>query len=134
LELDDFGLPVDLEYTPIEGTLDFLMTASPYEAGRFVLDYFTVLCDEVDVPFDDHLVEISIPVLYLSAAGGIGETGFYTTTLLGTDDVTLVNPQLRPPELIEFDIGHIDIWTADDAPALFWEPLLNWIDDHTPGH
>jgi hypothetical protein len=134
LELDDFGLPVDLEYTPLEGALDFLLTASPYESGRFVLDYFKVLCDEVDVPFDDHLAEISIPVLYLGAAGGIGETGFYATTLLGSDDVTLVNPQLRTPELIAFDIGHIDIWTADDAPALFWEPILNWIDDHTPGN
>ncbi|UCE03137.1 MAG: hypothetical protein JSW67_02785 [Candidatus Latescibacterota bacterium] len=125
------GIPVSLEYTPIEGCLDFLATASPYEPNRFVYDYFRVFCNEESLPFTAHLAEITIPVLYLGAAGGLGEGGFYTTTLLGSSDITLVNPALRPPDEIASDIGHIDLWTATDAEKIFWKPLLKWIRTHT---
>jgi len=91
-----------------------------------------ILCDEDDVEFDDHLSDITVPVLYLGAAGGIGEVGVYSTTLLGGNDITVVIPQLRPDEEILLDIGHIDMWTAENADEVFWEPLLDWLKDHTP--
>jgi pimeloyl-ACP methyl ester carboxylesterase len=134
LVFDDLGLPVDFEFTPTQAAFEFLLTASPYEPGKFILDYCEVLCDETDVPFDDNLGEVTIPVLYIGGAGGLGKSGFYATTLLGSEDITLLNPALRDPADIAYDIGHIDIWTADDAPSLFWGPLLDWIDDHTPGN
>ena len=29
-----------------------------------------------------------------------------------------------------FDFGHVDLWTARDAPALAWAPLLAWVRHH----
>jgi hypothetical protein len=126
------GLPVSLEYTPIPGCLDFLATASPYEPMAFVYDYFR-LFSGVDLSFTAHLDEITVPYLYLGAAGGLGAEGFYTASLIGSVDITLLNPALRPPDEISSDIGHIDMWTATDAERVFWKPLLQWIRTHSNG-
>jgi pimeloyl-ACP methyl ester carboxylesterase len=128
------GLPTGLEYTTVGQAIDFLSVAAPFEPLRFLFDYTTIMCDESDTPFDDHLADIRVPVLYLGAAGGIGQTGVYTLSLLRRADVTVSIGQLRPDEERALDIGHIDIWTAAVARDVFWRPLLEWIEDHTPGH
>ena len=88
-----------------------------------------MICDEADVPFDDHLDDISVPVLYVGAGGGFGEFGVYTTTLLGSTDVTtrVVDLTRRPAPV---DFGHADLFLATDARTLVWRPILNWIRAH----
>ena len=127
---DEFGVPTGLQYTTYEGMLDFLVTASPYEPLLFEYDYLCIWCDEPDVPFDDHLAEITVPVFYIGAAGGLGETGVYTTTLLGSPDVSTLIVRLHPDEEIGLDFGHIDLWTAGNAQGLVWAPILDWLAGH----
>jgi hypothetical protein len=47
--------------------------------------------------------------------------------LVGSDDVTLLNVSLDPDQAL--DIGHVDIFTAECAPQVFWQPMLDWIED-----
>ncbi|MDH5269256.1 MAG: hypothetical protein OEY32_04960, partial [Candidatus Krumholzibacteria bacterium] len=127
------GAPVALQYTTLNGWFDFIQSAASYEPNRFILDYSRITCDEEDVPFDDHLSEVDVPILYVGAAGGFGEAGVYATTLTGSNDVTIHNVQLHPANEPTRDFGHIDLWSADNAQTEVWVPILNWIDDHAPG-
>jgi len=127
---DEFGVPTGLQYTTYEGMLDFLATASPYEPLGFEYDVYCIWGDEPDVPFDDHLAEITVPVFYVGAAGGLGATGLYATTLLGSSDVTTLLVKLHSDDELALDFGHIDLWTAGNAPGLVWTPILDWIESH----
>ncbi len=127
---DSQGFPTGLSYTPEAAWFHFQEGASPYAPLQIGRDGDTLTCDQQDVPWDDHLSEITVPVLYLGAAGGVGDLGIYSTTLLGSRDVTLHVVRLLPPDQPTFDIGHVDIWNATDAPRLFWQPLLEWIVGH----
>jgi hypothetical protein len=124
------GRPAGLSYTPERAWFDFERGASPYEPTRVLLDGEETLCDQIDVPFDDHLGEIRVPVFYLGVGGGFGEYGIYTTTLLGSTDVTTRVVRLLPPAQRALDLGHADIWNATAAPSLFWQPILDWIAGH----
>ena len=128
---DSYGLPVGLQYTEVEGFLDFFAAMCPYEPNRFAADYAAMLCNEVDLPFDDHVAEIRVPVFYVGGAGGIGEVGVYATTLLGSTDVTHLVVRLHPPGEEVLDYGHLDILTGREAPALVWQPMLEWIATHS---
>jgi hypothetical protein len=122
--------PVDFAFSQVPAAVDFYQTASPFEPTAFVRDYSAISCDEIDLPFDDHLGEIEVPTLLLGAGGGFGETGLYTLSLLGSSDISTEIVSLTTPA--ESDFGHIDLWVADDAPDLVWTPLLGWLEDHVP--
>ncbi len=124
------GRPTGLSDTPERAWFDFERGASPYEPTRILLDGEETLCEQVDVPFDDHLGEIRVPVFYLGVGGGFGEYGLYTTTLLGSTDVTTRVVRRLPPAERALDLGHADIWNATAAPSLFWQPILDWIASH----
>jgi hypothetical protein len=128
---DELGVPTGLQYTTYEGMLDFLATASPYEPLGFEYDVYSIWCGDIEVPFDDHLADIKVPVFYVGAAGGLGETGLYSTTLLGSPDVSTLIVRLHPIDDIALDFGHIDLWTAANARGLVWTPILEWIEGHT---
>ncbi|MEP7012748.1 MAG: hypothetical protein ABJC13_20690 [Acidobacteriota bacterium] len=127
---DSAGLPTGLTYTSEAHWYDFLEGASPLEPNRLLADGDAPICEATDVPFDDQLGDIHVPVLYLGAGGGVGDYGIYTTTLLGSTDVTVRVVRLGPPVARALEIGHVDIFTANDAPTLFWRPLLDWIGAH----
>lgn len=130
---DAQGLPTGLTYTDLPAWLDFISGASPYQPNREVADSEAAICDDpavASVRFDDHLGEITVPVLYVGAGGGFGQYGVYTTTLLGSRDVTSRVVSLTPPADRLFDIGHADIFQARDANTLFWQPILGWIRTH----
>lgn len=136
-QFDESGLVTDLTATRVDAWLDFMAFAVPYEPIRYVFDYSTIFCDMVDVPWDDYLDRIKVPLLYLGAAGGVGEAGFYSTTLVRSNDVTLYLGRLTPEVDVFLEFGHIDLWSADIEPnnarTVAWEPLLDWIKDHTNG-
>ncbi|MDD3642694.1 MAG: hypothetical protein PHQ19_04430 [Candidatus Krumholzibacteria bacterium] len=128
----DDGLPYDLQYMTKDNWLDYILLACGYEAGRFMGDYSGVICDEDDLPYDDNLAIIDVPVFYVGAAGGIGAGGLYTTTLLGSTDVSSLIVSLHPPEEAVLDFGHIDIFAASNAQEVCWAPILEWIVAHSP--
>ncbi len=125
------GLPVALEHLTVDQWLDFMIAGAPWEPVRFMLDYSIWGCMGVDVPWDDHFGEITVPVLNVAAAGGIGPTTGYCLSLLGSTDITTLNVQLRPESEALYDMGHIDLWIADNAPELVWRPIMDWIETHT---
>lgn len=126
------GLPVPtgLLYSPEPTWIKLLQGAAPFQAARQIADSELVICNEQDVPFDDHLAEITNPVLYVGAGGGFGEYGIYTTTLLGSTDVTTHVVDLQPDELRLFDYGHADLFIGNQAETLVWRPILEWIQAH----
>lgn len=128
------GLPVDLAFTEYEHYLDFMSLAQPYNATAMNLDSGLVGCDQVDVPFDDYLGQVTVPVMYVGAGGGIAPAGDRTLSMLGSDDVTTLTAQLYPPEAALLDIGHVDIFTSQTAVDLVWQPILNWVETHSGGH
>lgn len=125
------GMPVDFQFLTIDQWLDFLEVAPPYEATLFSLDYSAWVCGAVDLPFDDHFADVQVPILNVAAAGGLGETTLHTPTLLGSDDVTYLMAGVMPPEEAAYDTGHIDLFIADNAPGLVWQPILDWIEAHS---
>jgi hypothetical protein len=131
--LFDNGDPAGFNYTPLAGAEDFVQTACELYATRFWYDYATIMCDEEDVPWDDHLADITVPILNIAPAGGVGEVGLHTLTLLGSSDITTLYIQLQSDDQRELDFGHIDLWTADNAPEQVWQPMVDWINDQTPG-
>ena len=126
------GLPVPtgLLYSPEASWMALLGGAAPYQPTRQLADADLVICDEEDVSFDDHLDDITNPVLYVGAGGGFGEYGIYTTTLLGSTDVTTRIVDLTPPDQRLADFGHADLFLGTDAGMLVWRPILNWIRAH----
>jgi hypothetical protein len=133
-EFNEFGIPTGLQFTPVDGFIDFLGLGASYMPYLWHKDIEALQCDNLDVPYDDYIGDITVPILYLGAGGGHGEKGLYTLGLLGSTDVTTSIVQLYPPEFAVIDFGHTDLWSADNAPGLVWTPLLGWIDDHTPGN
>ncbi len=126
---DEFGFPTGLRFTNSDYMLDFALAVPSFQSLGEMIDGEALLCSD-DTPYDDYLGEITIPVFYVGAAGGFGEYGVYTTTLLGSydnDDVDTLIVELYPPEAVPLDYGHIDLLFADDAESLVWEPIYNWI-------
>jgi hypothetical protein len=127
---DANGLPTGLTFTPEIPWYHFEEGAAPYEPQQIVVEGDDVICDQKDVPFDDHLARITVPILYIGAGGGFGEFGVYSTTLLGSREVTTHVVRLLPPEKRAFEIGHADIWNSTDSQSLFWQPILDWLRGH----
>jgi hypothetical protein len=128
-------LPVDLVNVTVEQWLDFMVAGAPWEPVRFILDYAIWGCMEQDVPWDDHFAEITVPVLNIAPAGGIGPTTHWCLGQLGSNDITDLTIQLLPDDQALYDFGHIDLWVARQAPELVWQPILDWIVAHDhPGH
>lgn len=125
-------LPVGLRFAQVGTWLDFMTDFVAWEPTRYFADYFDINCDEMDVPWDDNLGAITEPMLLLAPLGGLGRAGFYTLDLLGSTDKTIAEFSFYPPD--ELDFGHIDLWTADNAPTMVWPELLAWLDDHSIGH
>jgi len=135
-QFDNDGMPTGLTATRTDAWLDFMLNGAAFGSIQFSADYMNTTCDDTDLPWDDHLGDIDVPVLLIAPAGGMGQSNYYTLTLLGSSDVTIVEQRFDPPVDLELEFGHIDIWTADvvpnDARDRVWTPVLNWILDHSP--
>ncbi len=128
---DDYGMPDGFQFNTDQGWFEFMVTGCAYEATLFEVDYLNTVGDCVDVPFDDHLGDVCIPILNVGSAGGLGYYSEYTLSLLGSTDVTSFIVSFYPPEAAVADFGHIDLFTANNAEALVWLPTLDWIVDHS---
>ncbi len=124
------GKPTGLLYSNEADLFSFERSASPFQPNRELAEADAATCEQTDVAFDDHLGEITVPVLYIGAGGGFGEFGTYTTTLLGSTDVTTHVVSLVPAEARIVDFGHADLFLANNAETLVWQPLLDWVQAH----
>lgn len=126
--IDPETFETELLYTRPERWFTFLSAVSHFQPLRIDLDGAAILCDELDSPYDDHLAEIAVPVLYVGAAGAYGAAGLHTTTLIASADVSsLIVSETAVPEE---DWGHNDLVLAEDGAALVWQPILDWIESH----
>lgn len=128
---DETGV-LDLAYTDPAVWFDVLSRAKPFQPLAMIADADAAICDDPqdDVPFDDHLADITVPTFYVGAGGGFGAAGIYTTTLLGSQDVSSHVVQHFPEEYRLLDVGHTDIFQGYEAETLFWEPIRAWITAH----
>lgn len=124
------GKPAGLLYSNELDLFTFEQAASPFQPNRELADADASTCEATNVTFDDHLADITVPVFYIGAGGGFGEFGIYTTTLLGSTDVTSLVIHKTPPEQRLFDYGHADLFVANDAETLVWQPMLDWLTAH----
>ena len=127
---DEFGIPQGLQFTNTDYALDIGLATPSFQSIAENIDGEALMSDKVEVPYDDHLSEINIPVFYVGAAGGFGEYGIYTVTLLGSTDKETLVVQLYPPEAVALDYGHVDLLWADNAKSLVWQPIYEWINTH----
>lgn len=123
------GIPVGLLYTEPDRWINAVSNLSaPYSPQKTDLDFFNSLCNEVDVPIDDHLADIKIPILFIGSGGGFSKTGIYTSTLTSSDDVTNHIISLNEDPFIDF--GHADLFFGDNADKLVWEIIRQWLLEH----
>ena len=126
--IDPETLATELLYTRPQHWFAFLAGISPVQPLAIDRDGAALVCDQMDSPYDDHLGEIDVPILSIGAAGAYGANTFHTATLTASTDITerLVSAGTAPTE----DYGHNDLFLADSAEALVWQPILEWIQAH----
>ena len=123
--VDPETFETELLHSQPEAWFTFLASASPYQPLGIARDGGAVLCDQEDVPFDDGLDQISIPIFYVGSLGGFGAVGLHTTTLIASADVSSLLIDVPPSP--EQGYGHNDLFLADGAEALVWQPILDWL-------
>jgi len=121
------GAPVGCQHVDALDMLQVAQRFPPYQALIEAVEIDALISGAVDVPYDDHLHEITVPVLHVGAAGGFGAAGAETLSLLGSTDTTAHIVQLQPPGAEVIDYGHVDLLWAADSEALVWQPIADWI-------
>jgi hypothetical protein len=127
---DAQGKPAGLLYSNDADLFAFEQGSAPFQPNRELADSDAATCGNTAVPFDQHLADVKVPILYVGAGGGFGEYGLYTTTLLGTKDVTVHIVHMVPANQRLADYGHADLFLANDAHTLVWQAILDWLKAH----
>jgi hypothetical protein len=108
----------------------WLAGATAHQAMIEAADLDALLCGEGAPPVDAPLSRIRVPLLYIGAAGGVGDLGVYATTRVASTDVTALVVRRFGADRRAEDFGHADLLFAADAPALVWQPLAAWLAQH----
>lgn len=127
---DENGMPTGFQFTSLDYLIDIALRTPSYQSIGEMLDCEAIISEAVDLPYDDYLEDINIPVFYVGAAGGEGKYGQHILSLIGSDDKDSLILELHPPEYSMLDYGHTDLIWADNAVSLVWEPILSWINVH----
>jgi pimeloyl-ACP methyl ester carboxylesterase len=130
-DLDEYGIPSTLRFTDDQLWVGAMGTAfPPYYPVRIDVDTDQLLCGTSDIPFDDHLAQITVPILHVGAKGGFGPSMYASTTLTASRDVTTITVQRLLDSDEAMDFGHVDTVLATEAETLVWRPILDWIMVH----
>ncbi|WP_375770260.1 hypothetical protein NR798_05020 [Archangium gephyra] len=124
------GLPTELKYVKDQPFFDFLSTARPFQSFTEMVESDRMMCGDESLPYDDHLAQVKVPVLYVGAGGGFGGYGVHSTKLLGSKDVSVHMVQRLPEAYRGADYGHADLFLAEDAATAVWEPIYQWMKTH----
>ncbi|MEZ4649391.1 MAG: hypothetical protein R3E97_11545 [Candidatus Eisenbacteria bacterium] len=129
---DEEELPTGLQYTDVGLWIDFLIKAPPYFPNAFNHDEYLAECDPGLAPWTDHIGDVEVPIFVVGGQGGFAPLYDFSDV---TSEFTELIVSLHPPEEAYLDYAHIDLFTADMAPELVWNPIAQWIHGHTgPGH
>jgi hypothetical protein len=120
--------PTGLLYSDPTRWINLLKSLPPYQPQLTGYESRLCICDEVDVPFDDHLGKISVPILYVGAGGAFGTLGDYSSSLTNSSDITNYTITLTGERLTDF--GHGDLFVGNDAAELVWKVLYQWLVSH----
>ncbi|MCY1014928.1 hypothetical protein [Pyxidicoccus sp. MSG2] len=126
---DALGLPETMTFTREAYLYEYAQRAAPYQSLNEVVETEAWACG-LPVPYDDNLHKVTVPVLYVGAAGGVGRYGEHTLTLLGSQDVTVLTARTLPEAARALDYGHADLFLANDAKERVWKPVLQWVKTH----
>lgn len=129
-QLDGDGNAVALRETAEARAADWLARAPFHQALREAADTDALTCGETPLAADYRLDRITVPLYLMGAAGGYGERAVFSTTQVGSTDVTVHIVQERPDAEIAEDYGHGDLLYAPGAAALAWTPFLAWLRQH----
>ena len=130
-EFDESGMPLRLQFTNYDYMLDYTFAIPNYTGLLELMQSDALWCGAEDLPYDDHLGLVTVPVFYVTAAGGEGgRYGLYNLGLLASPDKTSLIVQFYPDEAAALDFGHLDLLTADHAQELVWLPIRAWIKAH----
>lgn len=124
------GPPLGLRFTSEARVFHWFASAQPHASMRESADTDAMTCGDAPLPIDVSLANIHVPVFLLGAAGGYGDHAVFSTTQVGSSDVTTHVVRQLPPEQEAEDFGHGDLLYAADAPSLAWQPLLDWLNAH----
>jgi pimeloyl-ACP methyl ester carboxylesterase len=118
-------LPTGLQFTTLDIMSTFAEAVPPFQAINDLIDLEALLSNKTD-RYADRLGDITIPVFYIGAAGGVGEYGQFTVDQIGSNDKTvkIVSTPNMPREL---DYGHVDLLFAGNARNEVWQPILQWL-------
>ncbi|MBZ4412359.1 hypothetical protein K8640_29470 [Myxococcus sp. XM-1-1-1] len=126
---DETGLPGSLTYTSEAYLYEYAQRAAPYQSLNEVVESDAWTCG-LEVPYDDRLSQVKLPVLYVGAGGGVGEYGVFSTSLLGSNDVVSLIVRDHPVAERALDFGHADLFLAASARQRVWRPILQWVRAH----
>jgi RNA polymerase sigma-70 factor len=124
------GGAVALRETSEERVAAWFAGGAPHQSMREAAESDALWCNEAPLPVEMPLDRIRVPLFYLGAAGGFGDHGLYSTTLVGSSDVQSLVVRRFGPEGEAEDFGHADLLFGDDAEALAWQPLAAWLLAH----
>jgi hypothetical protein len=108
----------------------WLAGAAPHQSMREAADTDALTCGDAPLPVDVPLSRIRVPLLLIAAAGGYGDHAVFSTTQVGSTDVTTMVIRQLPADREAEDFGHADLLFSPDAAALAWQPLLSWLARH----
>jgi hypothetical protein len=124
-------IPTGLAYTDVSRWNRELTMTPLFESLTMIRDAWAISCDrQGPTPSDNHLKNITVPVLYVGAGGGFGSLGLYSLTLLGSKDVSSHIVSFYPAARAALDFGHCDLFFARDAEQLVWKPIYTWLARH----
>jgi hypothetical protein len=121
---------IGLRSSPEDVVAHWLAGAAPHQSMREAADTDALTCGDAPLPVDVPLSRIRVPLLLIGAAGGYGNHAVFSTTQVGSTDVSTRVIRQLPPEREAEDFGHADLLFSPDAPALAWQPLLSWLRGH----
>jgi pimeloyl-ACP methyl ester carboxylesterase len=122
----------DLYYSDFSRWLRLAVSLAPYQPQQQLFEFYACMGNAENVSFDDHLGDITLPVLYLGAGGGTGTLGVYTGSLTSSTDIT--NHIASANENRAIDYGHADLFLGRNADEMVWQVLYNWLLHHSTTH
>jgi hypothetical protein len=129
-KFDASGVPIGLAFSNLKYLYEYATGLSPYEPVKFLSEATDLTCGSAFGVLNADLRRINVPMLYVSAAGGIGAAGAYTMSLTAHWDKSTLNIQTLPNEMAALDYGHVDLFTATDANTRVWRNIITWMQRH----
>jgi pimeloyl-ACP methyl ester carboxylesterase len=118
-------LPTGLQLATLDQMIVFAEEVPPFQAINDLIDLEALLSNRIN-QYADKLGDVSIPVFYIAAAGGVGDYGQYTVNQIGSKDKT-VKIMTIPDMPRELNYGHVDLLFAINAREEVWEPIAQWL-------